>query len=383
MKTSVAHFRRILFKPTETFLHNTLVGMRRTRPVGVAFQREGEGQFAVDFPILELYAWGVVPRSWRALRARLRLGSAELRYDRRRTFHFLEQHSVRVLHAHFGYTGFQILPVKKRTGLPLITTFYGEDVSARARKPRWKRNYGELFDVGDLFLVEGPFMRERLVALGCPAEKVRVQRIAIPLERYCLRTPVPRSADASVRVLFAASLREKKGPLAAVEAVHRVIRRGLRVELTIIGDGPLRPQVEALLDRYKMRPTTRLLGMQPHARLLAVMQRTDIFLHPSVTATDGDSEGGAPTAILEAQACGLPVVSTTHADIPNVVIPGESALLSPEEDVEALAQNLEALVLSPERWAEMGRAGREFVGEHHDVSSEVARLEQLYLEAAG
>jgi colanic acid/amylovoran biosynthesis glycosyltransferase len=104
----------------------------------------------------------------------------------------------------------------------------------------------------------------------------------------------------------------------------------------------------------------------------------DIFIQPSVTAADGDTEGGAPTTLLEAQALGVPVVATYHADIPHVVAPGESALLAPERDSEALAACLMKLLDAPERWSAMGRAGRRFIEEHHDAPSQVARLEELY-----
>jgi colanic acid/amylovoran biosynthesis glycosyltransferase len=116
--------------------------------------------------------------------------------------------------------------------------------------------------------------------------------------------------------------------------------------------------------------------------MIQEMQDADLFLQPSVTAADGDSEGGAPTTLLEAQACGLPVLATQHADIPYVVSEGESALLAPERDVDALFKNLLVLLDEPERWAAMGSAGRVRVEHLHDALVEVPRLEQLYLELA-
>jgi len=103
-------------------------------------------------------------------------------------------------------------------------------------------------------------------------------------------------------------------------------------------------EVERKIANYQMRGYTKLLGFQSHETCIAEMDAADIFIHPSVTAANGDSEGGAPTTILEAQACGLPVLSTTHADIPNVVVPGGSALLTPERDVDALSVNLLTLI---------------------------------------
>ena len=94
---------------------------------------------------------------------------------------------------------------------------------------------------------------------------------------------------------------------------------------------------------------------------------------PSITAQNGDTEGGAPVAILEAQATGLPVISSYHADIPEVVVDGKSALLAPEKDVETLAKHLEYLVEHPDVWGRMGQAGREHVEEEYDVMVQVGK----------
>jgi colanic acid/amylovoran biosynthesis glycosyltransferase len=97
-----------------------------------------------------------------------------------------------------------------------------------------------------------------------------------------------------------------------------------------------------------------------------------------VTAQDGDSEGGAPTVILEAQAAGMPVIATNHADIPNIVVPGQSALLSNERDVEGLVKNIAHLLDHPEQWEIMGKEGRAFVEKFHDIKKEAEALEQKY-----
>jgi colanic acid/amylovoran biosynthesis glycosyltransferase len=121
----------------------------------------------------------------------------------------LRRHRARLLHAHFGYTGWQALPLQRATGLPLVTSFYGEDASRLAGEPAWRERYAELFARGARFLAEGPCMRQRLVALGCPPEKVVIQPIAIPVARYPFRER-RRQPGRPVRLFFCASWREKK-----------------------------------------------------------------------------------------------------------------------------------------------------------------------------
>ncbi len=379
---TVAHFRRIWFKATETFLYTTVANQRRTRPLLIGYERAHAAEFPVSCPVVSLYPPGSRAAAWRRLRRRLLGANGEPHFASRRTRRALSRWQARVLHAHFGYTGHRLLPVRRRSGLPLVTSFYGEDASRLPDDPVWQRRYTELFEEGDRFLVEGPAMRQRLIRIGCPSQKLVIQRIAIEPDRYPFRERAPRPRSEPVRLFFCASFREKKGLLPALEAVARARERHPNLVFRIAGDGPERPRVEEALDRLGLHGCATLLGFVTHDRMIREMQDADLFLQPSVTAADGDSEGGAPTTLLEAQACGLPVLATQHADIPYVVAEGESALLAPERDVDALFKNLLVLLEEPERWAPMGSAGRVRVEHLHDALVEVPRLEQLYLELA-
>jgi len=145
----------------------------------------------------------------------------------------------------------------------------------------------------------------------------------------------------------------------------------------------LKPGIEAFIEENHMHEYVELRGFLNYSQYLQRFDEADIFIHPSVTAEDGDSEGGAPTTILEAQAKGLPVISTFHADIPNVVAPGVSALLSAERDVEGLVRNILFLLDNQDVWSDMGYAGRNFVETYHDVNKEVLNLEDHYKSMIG
>ena len=120
------------------------------------------------------------------------------------------------------------------------------------------------------------------------------------------------------------------------------------------------------------------LGMQPHKMVIDELQACDALLQPSVTAKNGDSEGGAPTIILEAQACGVPVLSTDHADIPYITIPNESALLAKEFDTDDLVKKILNFLDFPQIWAKMGKAGRANIEKYHNGKQEVLALEKIY-----
>ncbi len=366
----VAHFQREFLARSETFIYRPLLALQRVRPV--VFTRRL--LYSDEFPFAPVVLYPPAPRSLWGL-----LDRGGRRIFQREPFlaRHLRRYRVHVLHAHYGPQGWELLPLRRTTGLPMITTFYGYDMSTLPRDGLWRDRYRELFAVGDQFLVEGPHMRTALIRLGCPPEKVQIQRIGIDLAliRFRLRTPpVGRTAQ----LLFCGRLTEKKGLPDALEAMAAVRVRHPQLEMSIIGDGEERPHVEQLISSRRLTDCVRLLGFQPYDLVRRELAAADILLAPSRVASNGDTEGGAPTILLEAQAAGLPVIATTHADIPYVVVPGKSALLAPEGDPDALASCLDILLKNPERWAEMGRAGRQHVEREHDVRIAAAGLEEIY-----
>jgi colanic acid/amylovoran biosynthesis glycosyltransferase len=243
-----------------------------------------------------------------------------------------------------------------------------------------------MFDSVARVLCEGTHMAEGLRALGCPDEKVTVQHLGLDLERFAFRT---RSWDGSgpLRVLLAGSFTEKKGLTLAVEALGALKER-VGIEATIVGDANRearnqeeKRRIEQAIARSGL--TVRMLGYQSHERLLAEADRHHLFISPSVTATDGDTEGGAPVTLIEMAALGLPVVSTRHADIPEVLPERLGCLLADERDVDGLVSRLEWLVDSPERWEPLTRAVRNHIESEYDVRQQAQRLAAVYLEVAG
>ena len=138
--------------------------------------------------------------------------------------------------------------------------------------------------------------------------------------------------------------------------------------------------IEHLANELGVSDKVIFLGFLPYKNYIEELGKADIFIHPSIVASDGDSEGGAPTVLLEAQASGLPILSTYHADIPNVVLPGDSAILCPERNDEILAGNILYLLNKQELWSKMGLAGRRFIEAYHDIDNEVKILEEKYLK---
>jgi colanic acid/amylovoran biosynthesis glycosyltransferase len=297
---------------------------------------------------------------------------------------------ARIVHSHFGHHAWMDLGAVRAIGARHVATFYGVDVN---RLPTgsavWRARYRALFAEVDAVLCEGEHMAACIRALGCPAGKVRVQRLGVRVDDIPYR-PRGWRGDGPLRVLMAATFRPKKGIPSGIEALAPLMRDDPRIELTLIGDAGPDPaaraekaRILAAIARHGLGTRVRLLGFQRPERLRAEAEAHHVFLAPSVTADDGDTEGGAPVTLIEMAASGMLIVSTTHCDIPNIIADGVHGLLAPEGDVDALRERLRQAIAEPGRWRGMLDAARERVRDEHDAGRQAGRLAAIYRELAG
>jgi colanic acid/amylovoran biosynthesis glycosyltransferase len=219
----------------------------------------------------------------------------------------------------------------------------------------------------------------RLEKLGCPSEKIQIHHTGIKLEEFPLAEREPEPAG-PVKLLSIARLVEKKGLEYGIRAVARVRseRPDRKIVYRIVGDGELAGDLTRLIDRLDLNDCVELLGSRPHREIPSLLRESHVFLLPSVRSAAGDEEG-TPVSLMEAMATGLPVVSTIHAGIPELVEEGVSGFLVPERDEETLARRIIDLADHPQRWPEMGRRGRMKVEAEYDSDALNDRLEATYL----
>ncbi|NEO41397.1 MAG: colanic acid biosynthesis glycosyltransferase WcaL [Moorea sp. SIOASIH] len=296
-----------------------------------------------------------------------------------------KRENVSILHSHFGHIGWVDLDAAKKAGLKQVVTFYGRDVNyLPKKKPRWLRRYQELFAKVDRILCEGPHMAQCIVNLGCPADKVKVQHLGISIEEIAFKPRVWNTGE-PLRVLIASSFREKKGIPYALEALGQ-LQHQVSLEVTIIGDANRekssqdeKKKILATIEKHNLHSKVNLLGYQPYKVLFEEAYKHHIFLSPSVTASDGDTEGGAPVSLIEMAATGMPIISTKHCDIPEVIIDGVTGLLAEERDVEGLVSHLQQLVAHPEQWYDLVQAGRKHIEAEYDAQIQGSRLAAIYI----
>lgn len=298
-----------------------------------------------------------------------------------RLFHiaipFLGRRRYDIIHCQFGTIGLEGMLLRRIGALEgkLITSFRGYDIS-RALQASGDAVYNGLFEAGDFFLPNCAYFKRRLLDLGCATHRVAVHGSGIECRRFPFRLRQLRS-DGRIRVVTTGRLVEKKGIEYSIRAVAKLAKGNPHLEYCIIGDGPLREDLQRLILELGVQGQVQLLGQKAHQDVVHILDESDLFIAPSVTAQDGDQDGSL-NVLKEAMAMGLPVVSTWHGGIPELVEDGISGFLVPERDTEALAIKLGYLIAHPQMWSQMGQAGRVFVNTRYDLNMLNDKLAEIY-----
>ena len=373
MTDTVGHFVSTYLPITQTFVYQYLTNHERYEPFVCGTFAENLDLFEFEHRdlFMELPRWS--PRFWAyGILAKFNTRDISETYFPR----VIERREPDIMHAHFGPIGVDLEPYRT-SQRKLVTSFYGYDASRLVKDNQSiQSEYERLFEGGDLFLVEGPAMEEELLDLGCPESKTAIQRIAIDTSRI---TPGYPDQDSITRVLMVGRFVEKKGMPDGIEAFASAFG-GDNAELRIIGGEAEYGQekLERIAESEGVRDQVTFTGYLDYRDYLEEIQGCSLLLAPSKFAESGDSEGGAPTVLLEAQAAGKPIVSTTHADIPYVVEDGTTGLLVTPGDVSEIADALRKCTSDYERMNEMGRSGVERMKERHDIDILTPQLEERY-----
>jgi colanic acid/amylovoran biosynthesis glycosyltransferase len=294
-----------------------------------------------------------------------------------RTIAFLNRSDYDIIHCQFGTLSTMGL-LFRDLGIirgKLITTFRGIDISSYIVE-NGDRVYDRLFSQGDFFLANCEFFRQKAIKLGCNPDKIVVHGSGIDCGKFAFK---PRSfpANGCVRIATTGRLVEKKGIEYCIQAISQLAATHPNIEFNIIGDGHLKKDFEKLIQELNISHLVKLLGWKNQQEIVEILDRCHIFLATSVTAADGNQDAPVNT-LKEAMAMGLPVISTNHGGIPELVEDGISGFLVPEKDANAIAQKLDYLISHPEIWTQMGRSGRRQVEQKYDMEKLNNELVEIY-----
>jgi colanic acid/amylovoran biosynthesis glycosyltransferase len=207
---------------------------------------------------------------------------------------------------------------------------------------------------------------------------VYITPVLISTKFNSLKESLPKKND-KIKLLLVGRFVEKKGIKYAIDAFALTKKHHPNISFTIIGDGPLRYQIEQQIQSLGLTKDITLSGTQTHDEVLLQMKESHIFILPSVTAANGDKEG-IPNVLKEALASGMSVLSTYHAGMPELVFDEQSGFLVKERDAYSLSSRLTQLIDNPELWSAFGKIGRKRVEEAFNLQIQIQKLEKMYKE---
>jgi glycosyltransferase involved in cell wall biosynthesis len=357
-------------------IYRQITGLKRCTPVVIAQKRENAERYPFEaVQIVPKPPMHVLRRFWfRQLRDQpWQISDAEVRT----LLAVLSEARARLLHIYFGHIAVHLLPLIRAWKNPSIVSFHGADVMVDMNKPAYRKATLQMLNAVTLVLVRSESLRRAVVDLGCDTKKIEIQRAGIPLDEFPFRDrAVPENGQ--WRFVQAGRLIEKKGLPVTLRAFSTFLKQHPNAALTIAGEGPLLPELQRFARELGVADRVSFTGFISQEQLREIYYRSHIFLHPSQTGCDGNQEG-IPNSMLEAMATGLPVFATEHGGIPEAIENGVSGVLVPERDDEALARALLSAAQDPGLLQRIGQAGGSAVRRNFDLSAQVQRLEEIYL----
>jgi glycosyltransferase involved in cell wall biosynthesis len=281
-----------------------------------------------------------------------------------------------LIHAHFGFTAYKLMLLKHFMRIPMVVTFGGTDLASHAARPKTGELYRVLFDCVEQLVAVSEDLRECAIQLGCPPDKIITIHRGVDTGTFQFADR-GSAGGRELKILMASRLSKKKGHLEAVAALSGLGEEVANWHLSIVGSGPEEAVIRECVRERGLIGKVTFRGNLPIQEVRRLMVESDVLLHPSVTPRDGDREG-IPNALMEGQATGLPVISTRHGGIPELIVDGETGLLVEEHDTAALTDALRQLLTSKERRLQLGAAGHERIVREFSLEQQAKRYLELY-----
>ncbi|OXA81458.1 Glycosyltransferase involved in cell wall bisynthesis [Flavobacterium aquidurense] len=287
-----------------------------------------------------------------SIKIKRKLGFKTLSVSETAFMNSLRKNRIQVVLAQYGTTGDKIVNVCKKINIPLITHFHGYDASVITVIENCNY-YKAVFEYSTYVIAVSISMQKRLIELGCPKEKL-IYNIYGPDNLFV--NIIPQFSN--LTFISVGRFVNKKAPYYTILAFKKAHDLFPDARLVMGGSGELLETCFNIIKTLKIQDAVMLPGIIDKIQFVEYLSEGLAFVQHSVTAMSGDQEG-TPVAILEASAAGLPVISTKHAGIPDVIIEGETGFLVEEHDVDSMAEKMILLLKNKELAKTLGKNGKE------------------------
>lgn len=284
---------------------------------------------------------------------------------------YLKDKGIDVVLAEYGTAGSFISPVCRDMGVPLLVHFHGFDASRYKTLEVFKQGYKDMFHYASKIIVVSHAMKNALIKVGCPVEKLYVNTYG-PHPQYQDISPDYYSNN----LLAVGRHTYQKAPYLTILAFQKVLKKLPNLKLTMIGPGELLENSQRLVTALGLSNSVAIVGSKNRQEILEAMGNAALFVQHSVVAFNGESEG-TPVAIIEAMAAGLPVVSTRHAGIPEVVVHDATGYVVEEGAIDEMADHIINLMKDREKLRKFGENARVRIAQSFNMEKHIANLNLL------
>tara|TARA_B110001452_G_scaffold244242_1_gene228157 strand:- start:70 stop:1236 length:1167 start_codon:yes stop_codon:yes gene_type:complete len=292
----------------------------------------------------------------------------------------IRKNNIQVLHAHFAHIGWESIRLKKTLKIPLITSYYGYDYQSVPHKyPVWNYRYKELFNSADKIVCEGKNGPKILTKMGCDPKKIQVLKLGIQFDKIQFKQRVKKRGY--LNLVQIANLVEKKGHKFTLLAFSKALESCPNMHLTIVGNGAecLKKEIHRIIIDHNLTKHVTQINRIDYSKLHTILGDYEVFIHPSCYSKEMDCEGGAPIVLLDAQATGLPVISTDHCDIPDEVIHNVTGKIAKEKNIEQLAEYISFFYdMSQEDYNSFSFAARKHIKTNYNIIKNGELFSSLY-----
>lgn len=286
---------------------------------------------------------------------------------------YLKKEKIDVVLAEYGVSGAKNFDVIEKLNIPLVIHFHGFDAAHYKTIEKYGELYKKMFDYASAIIVVSEKMKNDVIKLGCPIDKIQYITYE-PNKKFFKNEPNYNSNIISAVGRFA----DKKAPYYTILAFKKVYEKNKNLKLVMGGDGPLFDTCQNLVKYLGLSHAIEFKGVLNQKEVVELFNKSFCFVQHSIIALNGDSEG-TPVAVLEASASALPIVSTKHAGIPDVVKHGHTGFLVNEGNVDEMANYILKLAKDRDLAKQMGEKGRNRVQEKY--TSHIDKIDKIIEKA--
>jgi colanic acid/amylovoran biosynthesis glycosyltransferase len=283
-----------------------------------------------------------------------------------------------IFHAQYGDNG-TVLAVLKSIGFihgKIITTFHGWDLHYNnSTFNNLKNEYKLLFKVGDIFTVNTPYSKDRLISLGCLPEKIEI--VPMGTDSNFFLPPTIKETKSFIQLISVGRLIELKGHKFGIKVIKLLVDKGYKIKYIIVGDGECRNDLEMQVSQLNLSDNIYIAGVKSQLEIRNILQKSDIFLMTSVTDKDERKETQGLVTI-EAQLCGIPVVAFDSGGVRYTLEDNHTGFLVDEEDVIQMAEKVILLINDKMLRERFAQNARNFALSNYSLDTMKEKLTKVY-----